>query len=250
MFVSMLLVLVGGTAVRSQVPQRRILVFSKTTGYRHDCIPSAIEAVRRLGEEHEFGVEATEDSSLFTDGSLAGFDAVVFLCTTGDVLSPEQRSALQTFIRGGHGFAGVHSASDTEHGWPWYGGLVGAYFQSHPAIAPAVISVVDRVHQSTRELPARWMRTDEWYDFASNPRESAHVLATLDESTYSGGTMGPDHPIAWCRFYDGGRSWYTALGHTTESYAEPLFLRHLLGGIQFAAGLPDCATPRNLAPRR
>ncbi|HEY6065054.1 MAG TPA: ThuA domain-containing protein, partial [Thermoanaerobaculia bacterium] len=120
------------------------------------------------------------------------------------------------------------------------------------AIAPAVMSIVDRVHASTRGLPERWARTDEWYNFAGNPRGAAHVLATLDESTYSGGAMGADHPIAWCLYYDGGRSWYTALGHTRETYAEPLFLRHLLGGIQFAAGYPECEGPaaRPVAPRR
>jgi type 1 glutamine amidotransferase len=146
----------------------------------------------------------------------------------------------------------VHSATDTEYDWPWYGGLVGAYFQGHPAIQPAALVVVDRVHPSTRTLPARWERTDEWYNFRSNPRARVHVLATADETTYSGGEMGADHPIAWCQFYDGGRAWYTALGHTRESYAEPFFLRHLLGGIQFAAGFPDgdCPEPRSVPSRR
>ncbi len=143
--------------------------------------------------------------------------------------------------RGG-GFVGVHSAADTEHGWPWFLALAGAEFRTHPAIQPAALTVVDRVHAATRELPERWNRTDEWYDFVANPRASAsvHVLVTIDEASYAGGTMGADHPVAWCRFYDGGRTLYTALGHTSESWSEPLFLGHLAGGIAFSAGWPDC----------
>ncbi len=231
---------------------RRILVFSKTGGFRHASIPDGIAAVQRLGSQNGFAVDASEDSSFFDDAHLARFDAVVFLCTTGDILDDSQKAAFQRFIEGGRGFVGVHSASDTEYGWPWYGALVGAYFKNHPALAPATIQVIDPVHPSTRGLPPRWSRADEWYNFATNPRPRAHVLATLDEGTYTGGEMGSDHPIVWCQFYDGGRSWYTALGHTSESYAEPLFLQHLLGGIQFAAGYPDadCRTPRPLPPRR
>jgi cytochrome c len=229
---------------------RRVLVYSKTAGFRHDSIPDGIAAIRRLGAERGFAVEATEDSAVFEDARLAPYAAVVFLCTTGDVLEEGQQAAFQRYIEKGRGFVGVHSAADTEYDWPWYGGLVGAYFKSHPAVQPATIRIADSVHPSTRGLPTLWDRADEWYNFQSNPRERVHVLAALDETTYSGGEMGSDHPIAWCRFYDGGRSWYTALGHTRESYAEPLFLEHLLGGIQFAAGFPeDCRTTRSLSPR-
>ncbi|HEX5689212.1 MAG TPA: ThuA domain-containing protein, partial [Roseiflexaceae bacterium] len=140
-------------------------------------------------------------------------------------------------MRAGNGYAGVHSASDTEYDWTWYGGLVGAYFQSHPAIQSGRIKIEDAAHPSTQALPTTWMRTDEWYDFRTNPRGRVHVLATLDETSYQGGGMGADHPIAWCQAYDGGRAWYTAGGHTRESYSEPLFRQHLLGGIEFAAGL-------------
>lgn len=129
--------------------------------------------------------------------------------------------------------------------------LLGAHVASHPTIQPASIHVADPAHASTRTLPAPWSRTEEWYDFRSNPRGRVHVLLALDEGTYSGGRMGGDHPIAWCQFYDGGRAWYTALGHTEASYSEPLFLQHLLGGIRFAAGFPeeDCPRPRELPPR-
>jgi type 1 glutamine amidotransferase len=223
-------------------PRAQVLVFSKTLGFRHDSIPAGITAIRSLGRANGFTVTATEDPSAFTRKGLRRFDAVVFLNTTGDVLAPRQQAAFKSFIRGGRGWVGIHSAADTEYGWPFYGGLLGAYFKSHPAIQPAAIDVVDRSHPSTRRLPVRWNRTDEWYDFAADPRGSVHVLATLDESTYSGGTMGADHPIAWCHSYRGGRAWYTAGGHTIEAYSEPLFRTHLLGGILWAAGLAkgDC----------
>jgi type 1 glutamine amidotransferase len=228
-----------------------ILVFSKTAGFRHSSIPDGVAAISRLGRHHRFAVDSTEDSAVFEDARLAPYDAVVFLHTTGDVLDAPQQAAFERFIRAGGGFAGVHSAADTEYDWAWYGGLVGAYFASHPAIQPGTIQVADRRHASTRLLPNRWVRTDEWYNFRESPRGRVHVLLSLDESSYSGGAMGPDHPIAWAQFYDGGRSWYTALGHTEESFAEPLFLHHLLGGIRFAAGFPenDGARPRTVAPR-
>jgi type 1 glutamine amidotransferase len=215
----------------------RILVFTRTMGFRHDSIPDGVDAVVRLGAEHGFGVDSTDDPAVFTEANLAGYQAVVFLLTTGDVLEPTHETAFERYIGSGGGYVGVHSASDTEYGWPFYGGLVGAYFASHPEIQPALISIEDGSQASTAGLPAGWLRTDEWYNFRSNPRDTpgVRVVATLDESTYTGGTMG-DHPITWMHEYAGGRAWYTAAGHTRESYAEPLFQVHLLGGILYAAG--------------
>jgi type 1 glutamine amidotransferase len=222
-----------------QAAAPRILVFTKTSGFRHESIPAAIAAIRQLGVANGLTVDATEDSTAFTNASLARYDAVVFLMTTGDVLDESQQRAFERFIRRGGGFAGVHSAADTEYGWPWYGGLVGAYFKSHPQVQRATVRVVDRRNPSTAGVPPSWTRTDEWYNFARNPRPSVHVLATLDEATYAPGpdAMGPDHPIVWWHAYQGGRAWYTAGGHTAESYADPLFKRHLIGGIRYAAGL-------------
>jgi cytochrome c len=222
-----------------------VLVFSKTTGFRHDSIPDGIAAIKSLGAEHGFAVEATEDSGHFTDATLSRFKLIVFLSTTGDVLGHEQKAAFQRYIRSGGGFVGIHSASDTEYGWPWYGRLVGAYFESHPAVQQASVHVVDREHSATRFLPEIWQRTDEWYNFKTNPRGSVHVLAALDEQSYTGGTMGSDHPIAWCQDFEGGRSWYTAMGHTVESYSEPLFRGHLWGGIQSAAGIGRASCDAN-----
>ena len=217
-----------------------VLVFSKTEGYRHAAIPEGIRALRRMGREEGFAVRATEDATVFTEDTLAQYDAVVFLNTSGDVLNEAQQQALRAYMQTGGGYAGVHAAADTESDWPWYRRLVGAYFEDHPSnpnVRTATVRVADRSHPSTRGLPEAWERTDEWYNYRSNPRDSVDVLATVDESTYEGGTMGADHPIAWKHVYEGnGRAWYTGGGHTKASYTEDRFLQHLRGGILWVAG--------------
>ncbi|RKF25296.1 lectin [Micromonospora globbae] len=213
-----------------------VLVFSKTAGFRHDSIAVGTQAIRDLGAANNFTVTATEDAAAFTTGNLAQYEAVVFLNTTGDVLNASQQSAFESYIGGGGGFVGVHAAADTEYGWSFYGNLVGAYFASHPAIQQANVKVENRAHAATAHLPQTWTRTDEWYNYQTNARSTARVLATLDESSYSGGSMGGDHPHSWCKTYNGGRAFYTGGGHTQASYAEPAFRAHLLGGIRYAAG--------------
>jgi type 1 glutamine amidotransferase len=227
---------VSGVTPVATVGPAKVLVFSKTGGFRHASIKDGIVAIRMLAAQHHVVADFTEDATLFTDANLAQYKAVVFLLTSGNILDDNQKAAFERYIRAGGGYAGVHSASDTEYSWTWYGQLVGAYFRSHPSVRQATIDVVDNTHPSTAMLPKQWVRTDEWYNFRTNPRASVHVLLTLDETTYQGGTMGADHPIAWYHQYDGGRAWYTALGHTSESYSEPLFLAHLWGGIAYAAG--------------
>lgn len=227
------------SALTSSAPQ--VMVFSKTTGFRHDSIADGLAAIRQLGQQNGFDVDATEDAAAFNDANLRRYQTIIFLSTTGEVLDNNQQAAFERFIRQGGGFVGIHSASDTEYDWAWYGGLVGAYFQSHPAIQRARIKIEDTAHPSTSSLPGVWERSDEWYNFRFNPRGRVKVLATLDETSYQGGAMGADHPVAWCQLYDGGRAWYTAGGHTRESYNEPLFRQHLLGGIQFAAKIKDGA---------
>ena len=223
-------------AAKGDAPYR-LLVFSKTAGYRHAAIPNGVAALRGLSETSGFAIDATEDAAVFTDERLKTYAAVVFLCTTGDVLDDAQQRAFERYIRGGGGFVGVHSATDTEYDWPFYGRLVGAYFASHPKGTPtATVRVEDAKHPATAGLPAAWTRVDEWYNFKANPRPAVHVLATVDEKSYEGGTMNGDHPIAWYHDFEGGRAFYTALGHTPESYVDPLFLGHLLGGIRYAAG--------------
>jgi len=238
----LLLVLLGSMPAMPALAQPRILAYSRTAVFRHDSIPAGLAALQAMAQNDDWRLTATEDPAYFVDDSLAVFDAVIFLNTTGDVLDASQQAAFERFIRAGGGFVGVHAAADTEYDWPWYGALVGAYFAGHPEIQSGRIVVADGVHPSTDGLPERWTRTDEWYNYQRNPRGAVHVLATLDETTYNGGSMGFDHPIAWCQTFQGGRSWYTGGGHTAETYAEPHYIAHLSAGIRWAAGLVggDC----------
>jgi type 1 glutamine amidotransferase len=230
------------TPTATAAPAFRVLVFSKTTGFRHDSIPAGITAIQNLGQQNNFAVDATEDDTQFTDTNLARYAAVIFLSATGDPVGTQaEKDAFQRYIEHGGGFVGIHAASDSGYNWAWYGQLVGTYFRQHPAQQNALIKVEDPNHPSTQGLPAQFTRFDEWYDFRDDPRPNVHVLTTVDESSYSGGTMGADHPTTWCHSFDGGRAWYTALGHTIESFSEANFLHLLLGGIMTAAG----AVPSN-----
>lgn len=212
-----------------------LLVFTKTASYRHASIEPGVAALRELGETHGFDVVHGEDAAIFNDADLERFAAIVFLSTTGDILEPAQQAAMERFVRRGRGFVGIHAAADTEYDWPWYGRLLGAYFDNHPEIQEALIEVVDDDHASTRMLPSPWRRTDEWYNYQSMS-DAVHVVLELDEDSYEGGEMGDKHPIAWYHEYDGGRAWYTGLGHTAESYGEPRYLEHLAGGIAWVLG--------------
>ncbi|WP_432030747.1 ThuA domain-containing protein [Streptomyces sp. 1222.5] len=247
---ALLLGCVTAPAVSDPAHTKRVLVFSKTAGFRHDSIPEGVEAVRQLGRANGFTVDATEDAAAFTGKNLKRYDAVVFLSTTGDVLDAAQQDAFEGYIRHGGGYVGVHAAADTEYDWAFYGGLAGAWFQNHPAIQPATVNVEDRAHPATSHLGRTWERTDEWYNYRSDPRDRAHVLASLDETSYTGGTMNGDHPIAWCQDYQGGRAFYTGGGHTKESYADPAFRQHLLGGIRWAVGdtQADCRPENGYRP--
>lgn len=234
-----------GTAAPQEPPTIGVLVFTRTAGFRHDVLDGvAPDALRELAAASRVPatVTFTDDPAVFTDAGLAPYSAVVFLATTGDVLGAAGQHAFERYVEAGGGFAGVHSAADTEYDWPWYGELVGAYFATHPAPSTAVVVVEDAAHPSTAHLPSRWSRADEWYSFRTNPRDGVHVLASLDESTYSpgDGAMG-DHPIVWCHTVGAGRSWYTALGHTAESYADPAFREHLWNGILSVTGATGVA---------
>ncbi len=213
----------------------KVLVMTKTTGFYHASIPKGVEAIQKLGAGNGFEVEVTKDSSLFTDKYLKKFSAIIFLSTTGTLFNDDQKAAFQKYIRGGGGFVGVHAATDTEYGWPWYNKMVGAWFASHPKQQVAKLIVKVKEHASTRHLPGVWERKDEWYNF-KNINPDVKTLITIDEKSYEGGKNGDFHPMAWYHNFEGGRVFYTGLGHTDESYSEPLFLQHLLGGIQYAMG--------------
>ena len=181
-----------------------------TRGFQHSSIPDAVAAIEELAESAGIETEHAGDSDgVFTDENLANFDAVVWASTTGDVLNNTEQGAFERFIGAGNGYVGIHAASDTEFDWPWYGELVGAYFDRHPSIQQASQAVENSTHISTAHLPAIWTRTDEWYDYQTNPRSNVNVLLTLDEDSYDGGEMGDDHPSAWFHEFSGGRSWYT-----------------------------------------
>ncbi|MBK0378672.1 ThuA domain-containing protein [Mucilaginibacter segetis] len=229
-------ILVLGCTKKSSKP--RVLVFTKTAGYHHESIPAGVDAIMKMGNENNFDVDTSSDSTSISEENLNKYAAVIFLNTTGNLLSNYEQADLQRYMEAGGNFVGVHAASDAEYDWPWYGRLVGAYFDSHPQIQEATLHVVDKDHPSTKDLPDEWKRTDEWYNF-KNISKDIHVLIKLDEKSYKGGTNGDNHPIAWYHDFEGGRSFYTEMGHTDESYSDPTYLKHLLGGIKYAIGDND-----------
>ena len=215
----------------------RVLLFSRTAAYRHDSIAAALQALTDLATTGGYIAEATEDPTQFSASNLTRFQVVVFLNTTGDVLDDAQQGAFEDWMNAGGSFVGVHSACDTEYDWPFYGALIGAYFKSHPAVQLANVRVEVANHPAMAGVASPWNLRDEWYDFQSNPRPNVTVLATVDESSYTGGTMGNDHPIVWAHpTAGGGRAFYTGMGHGSESYADPTFRGHLVGALRWAAG--------------
>ena len=232
----MLLVILAAITAFTPPKQKKVLVFSKTAGFRHS---SAIQAGKKdigeLGKKNKFNVDTTEASTAFTDENLKQYSAVIFLCTTGNVLNDEQQQAFQKFIRNGGGYVGLHSASDTEYDWAWFGELNGAYFKSHPRPQEAVFNIVDSNNIATAHLPKVWKRFDELYNFKWIGTD-LNILITIDETSYTGGGNGDNHPMAWYHDFDGGRAFYTALGHDNKSWEDPLYLQHVLGGIRYAMG--------------
>ena len=220
----------------------KILVFSKTAGYHHESIAEGNVAIEKLGSLNNFDVDTTTDAAMFTEDTLKKYAAVVFLSTTGDVLNYLQEAAFERYIQAGGGYMGIHAAADCEYDWGWYGRLVGGYFLSHPGIndtfpniQPGILNVIDKENIATKFLPAEWKRTDEFYSFKKLSKDTK-ILLKIDEKSYHGGANGDNHPMAWYHAYDGGRAFYTALGHTKESFSEDNYLKHILGGIQYAIG--------------
>ncbi|MEY4739509.1 MAG: hypothetical protein RLZZ05_893, partial [Bacteroidota bacterium] len=232
----LLLLLLNGCLGFVANAQSRVLVFSKTAGFRHGSIGVGKTAIMQLGKENGFAVDTTEDAEAFKEENLKKYQAVVFLNTTGDVLNPKQQAVFERFIQSGGGYMGIHAATDCEYNWPWYGKLAGAYFKNHPRQQKAKLIVHDRTHISTSHLPEIWERYDEWYNFKAAPGKEVNILISIDEKSYEGGQNGDSHPMAWYHDFDGGRAFYTEFGHTNESFADPLFLKHILGGIKYAIG--------------
>ena len=242
-----------GTALAAEAPtpaparKINLLVISKTAGYRHQVIPTAIKALEEMGQEANWGITATEDTSLVTPDFLSHFDAVVFLMTTKTIFTPQAKAAIEAFVKGGKGLITIHSGADTEYDWPWYNRQLGAKFLGHPPAQKARLVIEDRSHAATRVFPAaEWVTTDEWYSYDRDPRPDVHVLISIDESTYNVDDnrwfpgakqrMG-DHPVVWYSTSEKGRVFQTELGHTPEMWADPLYRAHLKGAIEWTAGL-------------
>jgi uncharacterized protein len=240
---SSLALLAAGTACAEQFSA---LLFSKTAGWHHESINAGVTAVRALGDLHDFKVFWTEDAGrVFKDEELKKYKVVIFLSTTGDILTEEQQAAFERYIKAGGGFVGIHAATDTEYTWPWYTKMVGHMFKIHPANQTAVIKVEDYNFPGMDRFAKRFLWTDEWYEFDASRSDKLHYLLSLDEKTYKphadwgargkGDGMGDFHPLSWYQEYDGGRAFYTALGHLPATYGDANFMHHVYGGIYWAA---------------
>lgn len=237
-----ILLLIAGTIqaqkhASNHLKGQKVLVFSKTKGYRHGSIPAGIVAIKLLGKRYGFQVDTTENADRFTEENLKNYRTIIFLSTTGDVLNDNQQLAFEHYIQAGGSYAGIHAATDTEYNWPWYGKMVGGYFASHPGkpnVQIGKMTVTAGNHPAIDSIPQTFDKKDEFYDFKQfNP--NVKVLITVDESTYTDGKMGSYHPMAWYQKYDGGRIFYTNFGHTDETFMEPIFLQHFWGGLRWAA---------------
>lgn len=224
------------TATSDDAPPR-VLVFSRTAGFRHDSIPVAIETLQALGAQSGFAIDTTEDAAQFNDAKLSQYTAVVFASTTREVLDPAQQAAFERFVASGGGFMGVHAAADSGYTWPWYGELVGAWFARHPEGLQSVRVVFE--NGAGPDGLREWNVTDEIYDYRRNPRPLVQVTASIDPASHPDGGMDDDHPIAWCHTNAGGRAWYTGLGHDPALYADPVFRAHLLRGLLWTTGRRD-----------
>lgn len=211
----------------------RVLVFSKTAAFRHASIAQGKQMWQELAKAHQFAVDTTEDAASFTRENLKRYKTVVFLSTTGDVLNEIQQAAFESYIKGGGTYLGIHGAADTEYDWPWYNRLAGAYFKDHPQPQTANYIRLDSTHPSTRFWPASFNRFEEIYNFKFLQKDILQFVLAVDENSYAGGNMGSFHPAAWYHEFDGGKAFYTALGHHPETYADPDFRAHVMGALQW-----------------
>lgn len=212
-----------------------VLIFTKTNGFVHkEAIKAGIKLIPKIGKKNKFNVYHTNNSKHINKENIIKYKSVIFLNTTLDVLNDDEQNVFKEYIQNGGGFVGIHSAADTEYDWKWYGKLVGGYFKSHPKIQNAKIQTITKNHISTSHLPDEWEIEDEWYNFNYN-NPNIVVLLNLDETTYKGGENGKEHPITWYHKYDGGKSFYTGLGHKSEVYLDERFIKLLTGGILYTS---------------
>jgi hypothetical protein len=224
--------------------QFKALVVTTTNGWHHESLHSGVIALKELANRNFFDVVLFEDPNSFNDKFLEQFQVVIFLNTTGDIFNPDQQKALEKFIQSGKGFVGIHSASDTEYEWEWYTKLVGRMFHIHPTIQTAKLQVVDSTFPGLQAFEGGKLWTEEWYEYSAAKSNDLKVVLSVDETTYNpkvqwgnkkGEGMGKSHPIAWYQNFDGGRSFYTGLGHLPTNFSNQAFLDHLYGGIVWAA---------------
>jgi type 1 glutamine amidotransferase len=231
--ISFILASMGFTPIKKKP---KVLIFSKTKGYRHKSIEVAKIALINLAKENNFEADTSENAELFSDKNLKQYATVLFLNTTGDILNDKQQIAFERYIQASGGYVGVHAAADTEYDWPWFGKLNGAYFLSHPKVQEAKFIIKDATHNSTKFLTdSVWIKIDELYNY-KNINPDINVLITIDEKSYTGGKNGSFHPFAWYQNFEGGRAFYTGMGHTPESWKDINFLKHILGGLTYAIG--------------
>lgn len=242
--IALLLIFVGLEQLPAQNKQFNVLLVTTTRGWHHESLHTGVLALQQLGQRHHFDVVLLEDPGGFTDKRLEQFQAIIFLNTTGDILDSAEQKVMERFIQSGKGFVGIHSASDTEYGWEWYTKLVGRLFYIHPAIQTARVNIVDTLFPGLQGFEGNQLFTDEWYEFGPEKVNDLHYLLAIDESSYNPAMewgekkskgMGRFHPVAWYHPYDGGRSFYTAMGHLPAVYSDPAFLNHLYAGIRWAA---------------
>jgi len=222
----------------------RILVYSGSTGYRHESIPAAVEALKAIGAKAGYTVDASEDPEVFSAENLKQYKILVLISNSTDPKKPEsewftgsRRDALQGFLKDGKGVIGLHAAADSHYNWPWYGQMIGGYFERHPKGTPkGTLTVVDAKHPATAKLPKTIERNDEWYYYKDfNP--TMRVLVTIDPASIGDGETDVNpNPLVWCHDFGGGRVFYSALGHTPESYSEPYMVNLLAGALAYAAG--------------
>lgn len=225
------------TTSKNGVPAN-ILVFSKTGGYRHTSIEKGIEALKTMGELQHWKMNFSEDASWFTKEELSKYNLILFLNTTGDILNANEQTAFENYIKSGGNYVGVHAASDTEFDWPFYAEMVGAQFKSHPKQQKAtLVKTTDCQHPSVEHYKVTFEKFDEWYNFRKPVPSYVNVVLSIDETSYVGERMGTFHPISWYHVYQGGRVFYTAMGHDDASYSDADFLKHLQEGIRWALGL-------------
>ena len=224
--------------------QFKALLVTTTRGWHHESLHAGVLAIQELGAKNYFDVVLWEDPSGFTDQYLSQFSVVIFLNTTGDIFNEAQQKVMERFIQSGKGFVGIHSASDTEYDSAWYTQLVGRMFHIHPAVQTARLNVLDKQFPGLAGFANGRLMTDEWYEFGPEKTAGLQYILSVDETSYEpkvqwgakkGEGMGALHPIAWYHNFDGGRSFYTALGHNPTNFRDPDFLNHLLGGIRWAA---------------